>query len=93
LADWLAYQERLHPQAIALGLERVRRVAERLSLLTVPPLTLIVGGTNGKGSTTTLLAGIYRAAGYRVGAYTSPHLHHYAERVAIDGQPASEAQL
>lgn len=93
LADWLAYQERLHPQAIALGLDRVRRVAATLGLLEAPPLTIIVGGTNGKGSSTTLLAGIYREAGYRVGAYTSPHLFRYQERVAIDGEPASEAAL
>lgn len=93
LADWLSYQEQLHPQAIALGLERVRRVAERLGLLSTPPLTLTVGGTNGKGSTTTLLSLIYREAGYRVGAYTSPHLFRYHERVAIQGQPVDDAVL
>ena len=93
LADWLSYQEQLHPQAIALGLNRVRRVAERLGLLSTPPLTLTVGGTNGKGSTTTLLSLIYREAGYRVGAYTSPHLFRYHERVAIQGQPVDDAAL
>ena len=93
LADWLAYQERLHPQAIALGLDRVRRVAATLGLLEAPPLTIIVGGTNGKGSSTTLLASIYREAGYRVGAYTSPHLFRYEERIAIDEEPANAAAL
>ena len=93
LQDWLAYQEQLHPQAIELGLARVRTVAERLGLLAAPPLTIIVGGTNGKGSTTTLLALIYRAAGYPVGAYTSPHLLRYNERVAINGQPVDDAAL
>ncbi len=93
LDDWLAYQERLHPQAIELGLARLRRVAERLGLLQQPPLTLTVGGTNGKGSTTTLLALCCREAGYRVGAYTSPHLFHYTERIAIDGVPIAEPEL
>lgn len=93
LADWLAYQEHTHPQAIALGLERVRAVADTLGLLAAPPTTIIVAGTNGKGSTTTLLASIYRAAGYTVGAYTSPHLHQYNERIAINGQPVSDAEL
>lgn len=93
LAEWLAYQEQLHPSTIELGLARVRRVATRLGLLQAPPLTLTIGGTNGKGSTTTLLALIYREAGYRVGAFTSPHLHRYNERVAINGVPVDDAAL
>lgn len=93
LQDWLAWQERLHPKAIELGLERVRTVAERLALLPPRARTLMVGGTNGKGSSATLAAAIYREAGYRVGLYTSPHLLRYNERVAIDGQPASDADL
>ena len=93
LADWLNYQEQLHPAAIEMGLGRVRVVAERLELVAAPPLTVIVGGTNGKGSTTTLLAAIYREAGYRVGAYTSPHLYRYNERVAINGVPVDDAAL
>ena len=93
LASWLAYQEQLHPSAIALGLERVRTVAAKLDLPRAGIRTLTVGGTNGKGSTTTLLAGIYRAAGYTVGAYTSPHLLHYSERISLNGGPAGDAQL
>ncbi len=93
LADWLSYQEQLHPSAIEMGLTRVRAVADRLALLVAPPVTIIVGGTNGKGSTTTLIAAAYREAGYAVGAYTSPHLFRYNERVAIYGVPASDAAL
>ena len=91
LAEWLAYQEQLHPRSIALGLERVRAVAQRLGLLPAPMLTLTIGGTNGKGSSATLAALIYREAGYRVGCYTSPHLLRYNERIAIDGVPVSDA--
>ncbi len=93
LQEWLSYQEQLHPSAIEMGLERVRRVASRLGLLDPPPVTIIVGGTNGKGSTTTLLALIYREAGFTVGAYTSPHLFRYNERVAINGVPVDNAAL
>ena len=93
LQDWLTYQEQLHPNAIDLGLARVQRVAARLGLLASPPLTITVGGTNGKGSTTTLLALIYREAGYTVGAYTSPHLLCYNERVAINGVAADDSAL
>jgi dihydrofolate synthase/folylpolyglutamate synthase len=93
LDDWLRYQERLHPAAIELGLNRVAKVADCLGLRRSPPVTLTIGGTNGKGSTTTLLAQIYRQAGYRVGAYTSPHLYRYNERVAINGAPVSDEAL
>ncbi len=93
LADWLAYQERTHPKAIELGLERSREVALRLGLLPAQATTLTVAGTNGKGSSVTLAAGIYQAAGYRVGRYTSPHLLRYNERVAIDGVEVPDAAL
>jgi len=93
LADWLAYQERTHPNAIELGLERTRVVAQRLGLLPAQALTLTVAGTNGKGSSVTLAADIYRAAGYRVGRFTSPHLLRYNERVAIDGVEVSDEAL
>ena len=93
LADWLSYQERTHPKAIELGLERTRAVALRLGLLPAQALTLTVAGTNGKGSSVTLAAAIYQAAGYKVGRFTSPHLLRYNERVAIDGVEASDQDL
>jgi dihydrofolate synthase/folylpolyglutamate synthase len=92
LDDWLAYLERLHPSAIDLGLERVREVRARLDLKLPFPL-ITVGGTNGKGSTCAMLESMLRAAGYRVGLYTSPHLLHYNERVRIDARAASDADL
>jgi dihydrofolate synthase/folylpolyglutamate synthase len=52
-----------------------------------------VGGTNGKGSTSTMLAEVLRAAGHRVGLYTSPHLVSFRERVTVDGVPISEAAV
>jgi len=54
---------------------------------------IVVGGTNGKGSTCAMLDAILRAAGYRVGRYGSPHLLHFCERALIDGAPAQEAAL
>jgi len=93
LADWLSYQERTHPKAIELGLERTRAVALRLGLLPAQSVTLTVAGTNGKGSSVTLAAAIYQAAGYRVGRFTSPHLLRYNERVAIDGVEVSDEAL
>jgi len=92
LADWLGYIERQHPQAIAMGLDRVSAVRERLGLEFACPV-ITVGGTNGKGSTCAMLESIAAAAGYRVGLYTSPHLLSYNERVRIDRASVSDAQL
>jgi dihydrofolate synthase/folylpolyglutamate synthase len=92
LADWLARLERLHPKGIDLGLDRVRAVADRLALrLDVP--AIIVGGTNGKGSTCAMLDSILRAGGYRTALYTSPHLLDFNERARIDGDSVADAAL
>lgn len=93
LAEWLAYQETLHPLSIDLGLERVRAVATRLALLPPAGRTAIVGGTNGKGSTATLLAAMGQAHGLRVGLFTSPHLLRYQERIRINGDEVTDAAL
>ena len=93
LSDWLAYIERQHPTSIALGLDRVRAVATRLGLGQPARHTITVGGTNGKGSTVAFLEAIARAQGLRVGAYTSPHLLRYHERVRIDGREVDDAAL
>lgn len=92
LADWLARLEQLHPSAIDLGLERVRRVKDALGLVPTFPL-IVVGGTNGKGSTCATLEAILTAAGYKTGLYTSPHLLRYNERVRVAGVEASDAEL
>jgi len=92
LAGWLTYLESLHPKTIALGLERVAQVKQRLNLDPDFPV-ITVGGTNGKGSVCAMLESILHAAGYRVGCYTSPHLLHYNERVRIAKRQASDAEL
>jgi dihydrofolate synthase/folylpolyglutamate synthase len=92
LAGWLSYLEQLHPKAIALGLERVSQVKQRLAL-DINFLLITVGGTNGKGSTCAMLERILTTAGYRVGCYTSPHLLRYNERVRVLCQEVSDAGL
>ncbi|MGH6622483.1 MAG: bifunctional tetrahydrofolate synthase/dihydrofolate synthase, partial [Burkholderiaceae bacterium] len=74
------------------GLDRVRIVADRLQISLAMP-TIVVGGTNGKGSTCAMLDAILRAAGFRVGQYTSPHLLVFNERARIDGVDASDEAL
>jgi dihydrofolate synthase/folylpolyglutamate synthase len=92
LDAWLAHIERQHAQPIALGLDRVRIVKQALDQRQNCKV-IIVGGTNGKGSTCAMLETILLRAGYRVGLYTSPHLLNYNERVRIDGRPASDEAL
>jgi dihydrofolate synthase/folylpolyglutamate synthase len=93
LSDWLAYIERQHPQSIAMGLGRVREVAVRMGLGRPARRVVTVAGTNGKGSTIAFIEAIARAAGWKVGAYTSPHLLTYNERVRIDGRDAEDVAL
>jgi dihydrofolate synthase/folylpolyglutamate synthase len=93
LEEWLRVQETVHGPGIDLGLDRVRTVAERMGLLPFGPRTIIVAGTNGKGSTVACLEAMLRAAGVRTGAFTSPHLLRYNERIRVDGAEASDAGL
>lgn len=93
LSDWLGYIEQQHPATIDMGLDRVRTVAQAMGLGAPAERSIVVGGTNGKGSTVAFIEAIARAAGWKVGAYTSPHLLRYNERVRIDGQDASDEAL
>lgn len=93
LEQWLTYIDQQHPASIAMGLERVREVAERLKLDKPAEHSIVVAGTNGKGSTVAFIESIARAAGWKVGAYTSPHLLRYNERVRIDGVDVDDAAL
>lgn len=93
LADWLAYQEHVNPRSIELGLDRVRAVWQRMGAPPPAQHVITVGGTNGKGSTVAMLEAMLRAAGKRVGCFTSPHLLAYNERVRIDGTDVDDAAL
>ena len=92
LDDWLAYCEQIHPQGIDMGLERVRKAAQRLGLAFKCPV-IMVAGTNGKGSTCAMLEAILLEAGYRTGVYSSPHLVHFEERCRIRGDVVSAHSL
>lgn len=94
--EWLRWQETLHPNVIDLGLTRIRKVATRLfgdQLKNHHPLTITIAGTNGKGSCVKTLSVLLQAMGKRVGAFTSPHLLRYNERICIDNGEASDADL
>ncbi|MBQ0795978.1 bifunctional tetrahydrofolate synthase/dihydrofolate synthase [Zhongshania sp.] len=92
VGDWLRWMETQHPRDIDLGLERIARVAQQLNItLNMPVIT--VAGTNGKGSCVALLSSILGQQGYRVGAYTSPHIIHYQERIVVAGNNVDDETL
>ncbi len=92
LSDWLARLETLSPVEIDLGLERVTRVLDRL-VLSRPATVLHVGGTNGKGSSVAMLESLFHASGACVGAFTSPHVRRYNERIRVAGEEAQDDQI
>lgn len=87
LDEWLDYWQSIHATAIDMGLERVRQVAEKLAILHPQVPVITVAGTNGKGSTTTVISAIYQAAGLKVGLYQSPHIQYFNERIRLGGVP------
>ncbi|MGM0541002.1 MAG: bifunctional folylpolyglutamate synthase/dihydrofolate synthase [Pseudomonadota bacterium] len=93
LTDWVDWLLQLHAQEIDLGLDRIRLVADAMQLTKPAPLVISVAGTNGKGSSVALLVAILKAAGHQVGAYTSPHIQVFNERIQINGNPVSDALI
>ena len=92
LNDWLAKLELLDPSHIELGLDRTKAVLARLNLPAEAKI-IMVAGTNGKGSTVAVLDKLLSTQGKTVGAYTSPHILHFHERIRIRGKFASSAEL
>ncbi len=93
LQKWLAWQENFHPVTIDLGLDRAEQVYRALNHDGIKPLTITVAGTNGKGSCVAYLEAMFCAQGYRVAAYTSPHILKYNERIKINGVPVSDEMI
>ena len=91
--QWMDYIQTLHAREIELTLDRVSQVFDRLCPEGVPFKVITVAGTNGKGSTSEIISAICRAAGHRVGKYSSPHILNYNERVSINGADVADANL
>lgn len=92
LNDWLGWLETLSPTEIDLGLDRVEEVLGRLQP-SRPGRVIHVAGTNGKGSSVAMLEALFINSGERVGAYTSPHLNDYNERIRMNGVPVSDEEI
>src|SRR3990167_10082244 len=85
MRTWLDYIAKIHTSAIDLGLQRILPIATHLQLTHFLCPVITVGGTNGKGSVVVTLQQIYKAAGYKVAAYTSPHVLCFNERLCVNG--------
>ncbi|MDQ2806278.1 MAG: bifunctional folylpolyglutamate synthase/dihydrofolate synthase [Chloroflexota bacterium] len=81
------------PTGAGLGLARVHAFLDRIGRPERAYRTILVAGTKGKGSTANYLAGALRAAGYRTGLYTQPHLTAFRERLQVDGALIAEDRL
>ncbi|NVD98495.1 bifunctional tetrahydrofolate synthase/dihydrofolate synthase [Massilia sp. BJB1822] len=93
LNNWLALLESRHAETVInMGLDRVRAVKERMQLQFSCPV-IMVAGTNGKGSTCSMLESILMRAGYKTGLYIKPHFLHFNERARLNGDMASDADL
>lgn len=92
LAQWVDYIQTLHPRTIDLSLERVAVVWGRFKPAQMPPV-IAVAGTNGKGSSVSMLESVYRHAGYQTGAFTSPHLVRFNERICLNNHPVDDQLL
>lgn len=93
LEQWNSWITALSNQTIDLGLERVGTVAKRLKLLSPKCTVITVGGTNGKGSCVAGLEAIYLAAGYKVGAFSSPFLFRFNEQIRVNGEETDDKSI
>ncbi len=89
----IAYLEKLESLGIHLGLDRVNALLSRLGDPHKDFKSILVAGTNGKGSVIAMLEGVLLEAGYKVGMYTSPHLKSYTERIRIDGKDLKNSRF
>ena len=91
--DAIDYLYRLARRGSALGLERIARLMDEVGNPHHFFRCIHVAGTNGKGSTTALIASILESAGFKTGRYISPHLEVFEERISVNGEPMSQDDL
>ncbi|MFZ5639769.1 MAG: bifunctional folylpolyglutamate synthase/dihydrofolate synthase [Bacillota bacterium] len=92
-SEAIEYLKNLTKFGFNFGLGRIEELMRRLGNPHRRLNIVHIGGTNGKGSTTAMAASILRAAGYRTGTFTSPHLHRYNERYRINGEEIPDDRI
>ena len=92
-AEALEYIHGVNSAFCKPGLERVSALCSAIGNPERKLKFIHIGGTNGKGSTSCMLAQVLKEAGYRVGLYTSPYIYRFNERIAVDGKPIADEDL
>ena len=85
----VAYLSSREKFGIKFGLSNINQLAEALGRPERRFRSILIAGTNGKGSTAAILSSVLHAAGFRAGRYTSPHIRRLTERIHVDGAPIS----
>lgn len=89
----MTYLQNMTTFGMNFGLGRITELLDRLGNPQDRLQIIHIGGTNGKGSVSAMLTALLQAGGYRVGAFTSPHLHSYTERYKINGEPITHQAI
>jgi len=90
LSDWLKYINSNRPKEGEFGLERLQSIFKEIVKKPLAQKTILVGGTNGKGTTVEYLQSFLMSGGYSVGVYTSPHLIEFNERIRVNNIPVAD---
>ena len=93
LSDWLTYINSNRPNEGDFGLGRLEDIYSQIVQSPVARKTILVGGTNGKGSTIEFLKNFLLSAGYKIGSYTSPHLLEFNERIKINDKSIADKKI
>ena len=93
LSDWLTYINSNRPNEGDFGLGRLEDIYSQIVQSPVARKTILVGGTNGKGSTIEFLKNFLLSAGYKIGSYTSPHLFEFNERIKINDKSIEDKNI
>ena len=93
LDEWLDWQQDLHPKNIDFKIERIKSVYNKLNIKKIAKKTIIIAGTNSKGSTVAILESLLHESKFKVGSFTSPHILRYNERIKISKQQIDDESL
>ena len=93
LEYWLDYIQTIGPKETDLELQRIKPIYEQLIKSKIASKVIVVGGTNGKGTTTEFLGQLLVSKHKIVGTFTSPHLFNFNERIKINGKPVSDESI
>ena len=93
LEAWLDYIDKLHPKEIELGLDRIKPIFQKIIKSPIAKDVVVIGGTNGKGSSVEYLSELLRNSGKKVGTYTSPHIFNFNERIRINGEESPDSRI